>query len=394
MKPDDLADAAARALDLLPPTDPARTDPRFLRDANLAREAHMTRDTAADVWLAVSPLRVAPAEALHEIMETIRPPASNKFAGRKLLPWLAASGWAAAAMVAILLWPRADEQKAANERTVSSNPREKPLAPDIPNMTRSSRPRDEILRLQTRLADMREARRGELPRVMSLNAPGSARRTTAEANQRIQAILTEALRSALEAESGAPTDPASLVIERGWPVGGVNVADDAIIRHRNFPEHAWRELGLQRSDTRDYYDAMSGMLWTKDPEGRGFLGRKIGSAEELIGFNNGLEPANEPSSPRTTPEGFIIENPLLKSAEVVIDQVPPPAEGSAQYMVWTDSTGAANSLPFTSIGGVQNLSGTLITTIPNSGSLTSFRLVERPLVPNGQPDRIIVESGP
>jgi hypothetical protein len=36
----------------------------------------------------------------------------------------------------------------------------------------------------------------------------------------------------------------------------------------------------------------------------------------------------------------------------------------------------------------------LITSIPNSGSLTSFQLVERPLVPNGQPDRIIVESGP
>lgn len=395
MKPDDLADATARALDLLPPTDPARTDPRFLRDAKLAREAHMTRETAADVWLAVSPLCVAPAEALHEIMETIRPPASNKFAGRKLLPWLAASGWAAAAMVALLLWPRAAEQKATDERSVSAQPHDNPVASDFPTVARSSRPRDEILRLQTRLADMREARRGELPRVMSLNAPGSARRSAAEANQRIQAILTEALRSALEAESGAPTDPASLVIERGWPVGGVNVADDdAIIRHRNFPEHAWRELGLERSDSGDYFDPLHDMLWTKDPEGRGYLGRKIASEEELIGFHNGQEPANEPVFPRTTPEGFIIENPLLKSAEVVIDQVPPPAEGSAQYFVWTDSTGAANSLPLTSVGGVQNFSGTLITTIPNSGNVTSFQLVERPLVPNGQSDRIIVESGP
>jgi hypothetical protein len=31
--------------------------------------------------------------------------------------------------------------------------------------------------------------------------------------------------------------------------------------------------------------------------------------------------------------------------------------------------------------------------IPNSGSLTFFQLVERPLVPNGQPDHI-VEGGP
>lgn len=401
MNPEDLADATARALDQLPPGDPARADPRFLRDVILAREALMTRETAADVWLAVSPLRVAPPGVLHEIMETIRPPGSHEFFGRKFLPWLAASGWAAAAMLALLLWPRAAKPPTAAENSVNPRTSGTSMTPDFPPVETASsdRPRREIARLQRRLAELHEARRSDLPRVMSLNAPGGERPSDREARQRIQTILTEALRSALEAESGAPTDPAALVIERGWPAGGVTVpAEGAIIRHRNFPEHAWQALGLQRSDSGDYYDSSRQMLWTADPEGRGFLGRKIASEEELIGFNTGLNPANEPDSPRTTPEGFVIENPLLGSAEVVIDQVPPPAEGSAQYFVWTDSAGRGGSLPLTSIGGIQNFSSTstqtVITTIPNSGSLTSFQLVERPLVPNGQPDQIIVQGAP
>jgi hypothetical protein len=39
-------------------------------------------------------------------------------------------------------------------------------------------------------------------------------------------------------------------------------------------------------------------------------------------------------------------------------------------------------------------SGTLYFTIQNTGGLGSFQLLERPLIPNGQPDRIIVEGSP
>ncbi len=96
----DREDAIAKALDILPPGDGARSDPRLMRDAELAEEARLTRETAADVWLAVSPLRAAPPDVLHNVMAKIdaKPPAVAKT--RRFTPWLAASGWAAAIAVA------------------------------------------------------------------------------------------------------------------------------------------------------------------------------------------------------------------------------------------------------------------------------------------------------
>ena len=77
MNPADLADATARTLDLLPPDDPARSDPRLLRDPALAEEARLTRETAAAVWLAVSPLCVAPPDLLQSVIAEIQPLAAS-----------------------------------------------------------------------------------------------------------------------------------------------------------------------------------------------------------------------------------------------------------------------------------------------------------------------------
>ncbi|MEO5913832.1 MAG: hypothetical protein ABIS50_06340 [Luteolibacter sp.] len=433
MKPTDLADATARALDLLPPGDPAHPDPRLRRDPGLVDEARLTRETAADVWLAVSPLHVAPPDVLHAIMAEIDPPSSVSAGnGRPLLRWLAVSGWAAAAVLAVFLWQRPEEKQPRTARSGQSvassfsheNPPETAPAPVSPS--RDSRRDRDILRLQTRLAEVRSVSNSNTPRVMSLTAPGGVRRTPEEARRRVQTILTNALRSALEVESGAPSDPSSLVIERGWLPGGVPVpGDGGVIRHRNFPEQNWQELGLLRSAEGEYYDSLGKTIWSADPDGRGFIGRKTNVEDDVARFTNApAEEAIKPLSPRTSPEGFIVENPTDRTIEVIIDQLPAPAEGTQHIILATDSSGHAEEIPlspsgaadsaayeelvasahstaittptgvFTSSSTSAGFGGTLVFTLQNFATLSSFQLVERATFVTGQPDTIIIEGTP
>ena len=109
MSQTDREDAVARALDLLPPDDGAGSDPRLLRNPELVEEARATREAAADVWLATSPLRAAPSDVLHSIMARIEFQAPLADRSRGFFPWLAASGWAAAAIArsyASSSWPQ------------------------------------------------------------------------------------------------------------------------------------------------------------------------------------------------------------------------------------------------------------------------------------------------
>lgn len=444
MKSTDLADATARALDLLAPGDPAATDPRLLRDARLIEEARLTRETAADVWLAVSPLHVAPPDVLQAVLAEIDPARPARAAiDHRRLKGLAITGWAAAAAVLVCLWPDSGEKTPPPEVSLAlKNPSVAPVdapsdAPsDAPAGIRSSRDgrlRTEILRLQNRLADVRDDRKTASPRVIALHTPGTAVRSAEDARRRVQAILTNALRAALEAESGASSDPASLVIERGWLAGGLPAREDGgLVRHRNFPEHSWRELGLLRSGDGTYYDAASDLVWTPDPKGYGFIGRQTTPADDLTAYQAEDDgPSATPTrQPRTEPQGFIVENPADQTAEVIIDQLPPPAGGGVHVILLTDSSGNTETIPIPppappagqeesliarnfdpgddpgtiSTSLLQNLSsnfsvgsnsaGTLIFTIPSTNGLGSFQLVERPLVPNGQPDKIIVEGSP
>ncbi len=431
MNPADLADATARALDLLDPGDLSNSDPRLLRDPRLADEARLTREAAAEVWLAVSPLRVAPPEVLHELMEKIHPEGSPRPGNNSRSPyWLAVSGWAAAAALAFFLWPETPAPGILVTRDRAAEmPTDQltfaPINPPPPRISsREARDRKEIVRLQQRLATVLRDRDHGTPRVLVLNAPGSARRSNAEARQRVRSILTHALWSALEAESFTPADLAALVIERGWLPGGLSQpAEGGIIRHRNFPAQAWQEMGLLRSTNGEYLDPASSTLWSADPDGRGFIGRKIAPAEDVSRFIQETNPVEtNPAKPRTAPEGFIIENPEENTADVVIDQVPAPALGSSHLMLVTDASGRTKTIPVTpgiingpvstAAGGsdalhaYDNLTGGYTTnsasdnsrsvffTLQEASTLSSFQLVERPLIPNGQPDKIVVEGGP
>lgn len=433
----DQADATVRALDLLDPEDLANSDPRIFRDPQLARETQQTRQAAAEVWLAVSPLRVAPAEVFHELMAKIEPSLLAKpRGGRKVLGWLAASGWAAAMALAIFLWPRASTpqvQVSANPRTTADTALDATASVPLPRSPtpRASHLRKDIIRLQERLANVQQERSSKNSRVTHLTSPGRVRRTAEESQKRVQSILTEALRSALEFDSTSPPDPAELVIERGWLPGGLPLAaDGAIIRHRNFPEQAWQEMGLLRSKQGEYLDATAQTLWSAAPDGRGFIGRKITVAEDLSRFKTSPDPGGaQTAQPKSAPEGFIIESGDDNKVEVVIDQVPALEAGSQHLIIITDSSGHTRTLPVpppnplpllpiekpvtdhveSAVGQAVALENSpdgyllstavsapdmLVFSITGDTNFTSFQLIEHSQVSDGQPDRIIVEGGP
>jgi len=223
-----------------------------------------------------------------------------------------------------------------------------------------------------------------------------------------------------------------------WPLP----ADGGIIRHRNFPEQAWQEMGLLRSAGGEYLDASVNTVWSADPDGRGFVGRKLTDEEDVSRFNTDPDqPLSHVNKPRTDPEGFIVENSIDHSAEVVIDQVPAPEPGNGHVILVTDPSGHTEAIPLTppaapavpdaalesslavesgafspsvtvlsgahiitypfdvqTSGWITNASvanpGTIVFKLPGTTDVGSFQLVERPLIPNGLPDRIIVESGP
>lgn len=349
MKPTDLADATARALDLLDPGDSANSDPRLSRDAGLVNETRLTRETAAEVWLAVSPLRVAPPQVWQAVLSEIQPAHSASPGKSRHLMWMAASGWAAAVVVAIALWPA---PVATLPPSAGASVRESPARPAEPRTTAtgSSRPRlrEEVVRLQKRLATLRDDPAQRTPRVTGLASPGAVRRTPEEARQQVYSILTHALRSSLEVASGAPGDPAALVIERGWLPGQLSVpADGGVIRHRNFPEKTWRETGFFRSAEGDYYDASSNTVWSADPEGRGFIGRKTSGDDDLARFNREPEPETTPAKPVVMPEGFMIENPVANTTDIIIENVPVLPEGRQLIVRVTDDAGIVTEIPLT-----------------------------------------------
>jgi hypothetical protein len=285
---------------------------------------------------------------------------------------------------------------------------------------------------------------------MSLTAPGMPQRSAQETNQRLSSALVEALKNSLQAESGAPQDAASLVIQRGWlPEGLVAPENGKAIRHLNFPEEAWQEHQLLRADDGSYLDPARQIVWTRDGDGRAFEGRKVTEETDIAAYKvpeeSGENTAVASLGPRTAPEGFVIEDPVTHQAEVVIDQVPAPAEGNQHQIVWQDASGASGTLSVESVsvamgsassGSVRpfavgngngnanghgngngngngnghgnasgngngngasvtqySVGGMLLYTLPNVSNLTSFRLIELPIVPNGSPPRVIVAGG-
>lgn len=396
MAMNDREDAVARALDLLPEDDPARSDPRLLRDPELAEEARLARETATDVWLAVSPLRAAPPAVLDEVMARIgvsRMPVRR----RSAVKWLAVGGWAAALTLAAAWWLRGGTmERPAGERIVripaESSPSPVPVPPvrsGVPRVMESpgNSLREEAARLRAALAAERTGS-GFRPQVISLRSPSAEPRDPEEDRDRLLSVLANALRTALEVRSGAPGDPASLVIERGWLPEGFVVPGDGVIRHRNFPERDWVDLGLLRSDEGSYYDPGSGLVWKPDDEGRGFVGRPATETDDLSVFRWSDE-SGFPSlvSNESQPEGFVIADPASGTSQLILDGLPTPPEGYGRWLVWTDLQGQVSEMSVRA-----DLQGTSLIAMPfGISELGSFQLIERPLVPNGSIPTVILE---
>lgn len=378
MKSTDLADATARVLNILPPGDPAGTDPRLARNPRLAEDARESAETAAAVWLAVSPLRVAPPDVLRDVMEEIQSPAAVKPAVRRnLFPLLAASGWAAAAAIAIVsLWPERLQPTASHAPDESPSSPGKPAENNAPSDTpapRDARLKKDIARLQDRLAKIQSQPTRETPQVMTLSAPGAVRRTEEESQRYVRKLLTDALRSALEAASGAPSDPATLVIERGWLPGGITTAGDGLIRHRNFPEQDWQAHGLLRSENGDYLDTASQTVWSRDLEGRGFIGRKTAEKEDVSHFTGESGQQATPQKSAPAPEGFVIENPAEKSTEIFVENMPEIPPGKQLILETTNAEGMVKAVPLTQTGTGEIAAVSSSLTIPDHAGPYSLR---------------------
>ncbi|NJM37821.1 MAG: hypothetical protein HC845_08190 [Akkermansiaceae bacterium] len=140
-----------------------------------------------------------------------------------------------------------------------------------------------------------------------------------------------------------------------------------------------------------------------------------------------------PKPPAASPEGFVIENPIDNTAEVFIENLPPPAEGNKQVLVLRDESGKSENIPIETIAsttpsaltldgnwidstsldfiGFLQPSGTNISrdnfvymshghgspvtfTLGNLGNGFSIQVVESPIIPSGSPSTVILDAGP
>jgi len=448
MRRNNLEDATAKALDLLPHDDAARSDPRLVRDAKCLEEIRATQEAAADVWLATSPLRAAPPEVLSSLMSKVDAHTPLAHRNVKFFPWLAASGWVAAA-IAFLLWPRDGERASAVAEVTApvylpphdpsevaaapdgdALPAELPKLPDRRVVPSDRRIREELQRLQAQVNSYEEDGSFSAPRVLGLHSPNVLQPEPEETQRRVVTALADALSSLLELERGGTGDPARLVLQRGWLPDSFTLSEGEYIRHLNFPANASAVYGLMVSEDGAYYDEARDMIWSPDGNGRGYLGRRATNEDNLSAFHvpdeNALAANDQAMAVRTEPEGFVIEDPVSNTAKVLIDQVPAPAEGFEQVVVWTDAEGKEARIPVqtpsttsaivapstvtpapmttkevlagasVSIPLIPSMAqagvGRLFFSLPDSNGVKSFRLIELPTVANGAPAKVIVSG--
>lgn len=357
----DREDATARALDLLPPGDPAASDPRLRRDPELIATTREVQEAATDVWLAVSPLRAAPPEVLSKVIERLElggsGGGSSAAQGRaRWLPWLAASGWAAAVIASAAWWlhdgspavpiAQASPTDARSHRRAPVETMTPQDTPSEPVARRERREGDEIARLRRALAAAQTPdREGFQPRVIGLHAPGKVPRSREEDRERLLGILTDALKTTLEIQNGGAGDPATLVIERGWLPEGMEMPEDGLLlRHKHFPEDSWASLGLRRSEEGSYYDPANGLIWAPDGDGSSFLGRKA-TAEDNLGIFTQTTPQETAATfVQKEPEGFLIADPQAGVQRLVVSNLPALTEGTG-YTATAMINGVLQTIP-------------------------------------------------
>ena len=224
--------------------------------------------------------------------------------------------------------------------------------------------------------------------------------------------------------------------DSGLPDASVFADEKTVLMHRNFPEDSWQEYGLLRSDEGNYYDPAQQVLWVPDAAGFGFFGKKTPEAEiDPDAYTAASEvPDIARVERRNEPQGYVVEDPLTKKAEVFVDGVPAPGEGTKQVLKWTDAAGnsgelevgtmeapaggkpaehlaqgnsviaipnGAGAFPALSNPPLQNHSATgsqgsfmIMASLSCASSLASFELVEVPVAANSKkPKRVIVAGG-
>jgi hypothetical protein len=290
----------------------------------LALQLREYEDILGGLWLSAAPLKTAPGAAWDNIQRRTqnRSEKTIPFAGN--LSWL---GWAAAVLIGVswVVSSFFESSPVPGEPSISGkeDPVKNTILPDKP--VRSANP-DRIARTPPtgprarRLYELREKLQRfydqrdaatSAPRITALHRPGAAIDTDRDSQgKRLMDLLTQALYEDIRRQN---EEEVSLIIEDGWPEEGIQLAPDALVRHRRFPVEEAAELGLLVSEEGHYYDSSSGFLWQPASDGGGYLGSLAPEGLDLTAFN---EPEPAPDHANDTeireamasvPEGYLIE---------------------------------------------------------------------------------------
>lgn len=400
-----------RALDRLSPNEAHELESELANNPALAAELRATEDTIAAVWHAASPLRSAPPEALNYIHGKLHPVRS-----RPGLPFtLAALGWAAAIVLAFLLFirPQSAPPIASIKETPSPVPPSVSSPPGIPPRPETQAPQPDrqletIRRLRQELVTLHAQRSG--PRIRELRAPGdTAGSLPGDRNRALLDLLIAALADNLARHSESP---ATLVVEDGWLDSDfANLPEDGVIRHRSFPAENFADFGLLRSPQGDFYDPASGLLWALAEDGGGYLGRPAPGDLDLTLFDAtpavlpkfDNESPQTPSPQKSSPSGYLVQSEMEGNATIIIGNL--PTNGTVPELVAsTDggrttspliSTGmwpGANGTGFASFStgaGMRNL-GHVGNSSANGGALINLSILQRQ--PDGTYTTLLTDS--
>lgn len=317
--------SALRSLDRLPPEEARDFESRLAGDPALAANLREWEDTVTAIWHAASPLVPAPAGSLDAVRAGLHPVRSRRGLG----VFLAATGWAAALVLAILLMNRPQTRPIAKISSVpekvalSPAPVGAPAARDSRHETEpDGKLHETIRRLQSELAASHS--RGAGPRIRELRPPGAAGRPGDQARA-LNALLAAALAEHLARQSESP---AALTVENGW-LDSIFAAlpPGSVIRHRSFPAENYGQYQLLRSDDGEFYDPASNLIWSPAEDGGGYLGHVAEAGFDHSAFQS-ADPLSSPepdppldkSSP--SPSGYLVQISDGGDATIIIGNLP------------------------------------------------------------------------
>lgn len=373
-------------------------------DKNAEAEAHRRSLTLA--WLAeTSPIEAAPSDSLSRIRQELGlNETAHSRKNNRTWPFLAAAGWAAAAFVALLLWPREDTVNISETINHEEKPKNSAVNPDIetqrqrPIQGGTISPIENSAELRQRITVLRSQLRNETnvrpgvhrPVILELRPPGKSPRSGSR--EHILDIIATALENDLN--RSADGDPGEVIIESGWAKWAKSeMPQDTIFRHRDFPVDRANELGLSTGPNGQFFDTSTGLLWTPDPETGDYTGRTAPAELDRTAFVESppvIEKPSPMSSPVAEPSGYLVGD---SDGQTIVAMTNLPAvrdDASVELVAYSASgvstafsvpTNIANSSSTWSFSGV----------IPNSvGNIVDFRVSS---VNASGESQIIIETG-